>query len=135
MSPVSTIAAGGRVMPARASLLGRPLGWTKAVTGDRLFASWAVSERQGASMPLGGVEPPRRKVRFARLIHAARPRFGGPVVCAACDGNLKPGLVATQGGTARTEVAGSTGPERADGWRWRRRQMRCRATMAAAAPV
>src|SRR5215216_7242654 len=69
MSPVSTIAAGGRVMPARASLLGRPLGWTKAVTGDRLFASWAVSERQGASMPLGGVEPLRRKERFARLIH------------------------------------------------------------------
>ena len=44
--------------------------------------------------------PDLRKERFARLIHAARPRFGGPVVHAACGGNLKPALVAMQGGTA-----------------------------------
>jgi len=38
-------------------------------------------------------------MRFARLIHRRGRVLGGPKVRAACGGNLKPALVATQGGT------------------------------------
>jgi hypothetical protein len=38
--------------------------------------------------PLGGVERPRRKVRFARLIHRRGRDLGGPLVRAADGGNL-----------------------------------------------
>ena len=38
--------------------------------------------------PSGGVERPGRKVRFARLIHRPGRVLGGPVVRAACGGNL-----------------------------------------------
>jgi hypothetical protein len=37
----------------------------------------------------------RRKVRFARLMQRPGRVLGGPVVRAACGGNLKPALVAT----------------------------------------
>jgi hypothetical protein len=40
-------------------------------------------------MPLGGVERPRRKERFARLIHRRVRVLGGPAVRAACGGDLK----------------------------------------------
>ena len=38
--------------------------------------------------PLGGVERPRRMVRFARLIHRPVRVLGGPAARAACGGNL-----------------------------------------------
>jgi hypothetical protein len=53
--------------------------------------------------PLGGVERPRRKVRFARLIQRRGRVLGGPTARAAYGGNLKPALVATQGGTCMTK--------------------------------
>ena len=40
--------------------------------------------------PLGGVEWPRRMVRFAQLIHRRGPVLGGPSVRAACGGILMP---------------------------------------------
>jgi hypothetical protein len=43
----------------------------------------------GHPAPLGGVERPRRVVRFARLIHWPVRVLGGPAVRAACGGNLK----------------------------------------------
>jgi hypothetical protein len=39
-------------------------------------------------------------VRFARLIHRRVRDLGGPAARAACGGNLKPALVATQGARA-----------------------------------
>jgi hypothetical protein len=42
----------------------------------------------------------RRAVRFARLIHRRGRVLGGPAVRAACGGNLKPALAATQRGAA-----------------------------------
>jgi hypothetical protein len=41
------------------------------------------------------MERPRRKERFARLIHRHGRVLGGPAVRAACGGNLEPALVAT----------------------------------------
>jgi len=38
--------------------------------------------------PLGGVERPRREVRFARLIHRRGRASGGPSARAAFGGNL-----------------------------------------------
>jgi hypothetical protein len=43
-----------------------------------------------AHCPLGGVERPRRVVRFARLIHRRVRVLGGPAVRAAYGGNLMP---------------------------------------------
>ena len=51
---------------------------------------------------LGGLERPGRKERFGRLIQRPVRVLGGPAVRAACGGDLKPDLVATQGGRART---------------------------------
>ena len=48
----------------------------------------------------GGVERPRRKERFARLIHRGVRALGGSSARAAFGGNLKPALVATQGDMA-----------------------------------
>jgi hypothetical protein len=62
-------------MPARAWLLGGPLGWTKAVTGDRLVASWTVARGFGASGAVCPPGRPRRMVRFAQLIHRRVPRL------------------------------------------------------------
>jgi hypothetical protein len=45
--------------------------------------------------PLGGVERPRRLVRFARLIQRPVRVLGVPSVHAAFGGSLKPALVAT----------------------------------------
>jgi len=56
-------------------------------------------EASGAKCPLGGVERPGRKVRFARLIHRPGRVPGGPTVRAAYGGNLKPDLAVTPGGT------------------------------------
>jgi hypothetical protein len=46
------------------------------------------------------VERALGKVRFARLIHSGARVLGGPAARAACGGNLKPALVATQGDAA-----------------------------------
>jgi hypothetical protein len=43
--------------------------------------------RQSVLAPLGGVVPPRRVVRFARLIHRRGRVAGGPAVRAAYGGN------------------------------------------------
>jgi hypothetical protein len=47
------------------------------------------------------VERPRRKVRFARLIQRPGRVLGVPSARAACGGNLKPILVATDGDSVR----------------------------------
>jgi hypothetical protein len=44
--------------------------------------------RHGLMAPLGGVERPRRAVRFARLMHRRVRVLGGPTVRAASGGNL-----------------------------------------------
>jgi hypothetical protein len=44
-------------------------------------------KNRGRLAPLGGVERPRRVVRFARLIHRRGRDLGGPAVRAACGGN------------------------------------------------
>jgi hypothetical protein len=84
------LAAGGRVMPTRAWLLGVRLGWIMAVGG----IAWSLhgrlpmgSERPGC-MPPRGVVRPGRVVRFARLIHRRGRVLGGPAVRAAFGGNL-----------------------------------------------
>jgi hypothetical protein len=41
-----------------------------------------------ATRPSGGVKRPRRAVRFARLLHRLAAFLGGPLVRAACGGNL-----------------------------------------------
>ena len=64
---------GGHV-PTRAWLLGGPLGRIMAVTGDRLVASRTVWERPGLYGPLGGVEQPRRRVRFRVIDPWTYPR-------------------------------------------------------------
>jgi hypothetical protein len=51
--------------------------------------------------PLGGVERPRRKVRFARLIHAARPRSWRTCGPRRLRRQFESDLAATQGGSAR----------------------------------
>jgi hypothetical protein len=56
---------------------------------------------------LGGVERPRRVVRFARLIHRLGRVLGGPAARAASGGNPMPALVATKGGAAGVRAAGS----------------------------
>jgi hypothetical protein len=43
--------------------------------------------RENAGTLLGGVERPRRMVRFARLIHRRGRDFGGPAVRAASGGS------------------------------------------------
>jgi hypothetical protein len=50
-----------------------------------------------AQSPLGGVERPRRKVRFARLIHAARPRSWRTYGPRRLRRQSEPVLVATHG--------------------------------------
>jgi hypothetical protein len=92
---VPALAAGGRVMPTQAWLLGGPLGWIVAVTGGSPGRFMDGLGASGAVCPLGGVERPRRKERFARLMQWHGRVFGGPSVRAAC-GNLKPALAATR---------------------------------------
>jgi hypothetical protein len=55
-------------------------GWRTPGLGGRAHLS--------SSVPLGGVERPRRAVRFARLTHRRVRVLGGPAVRAACGGNL-----------------------------------------------
>jgi hypothetical protein len=98
LSPVPTFAARGRVMPTRAWLLGGPLGWIMPLTGDRLVASWTVSERPRQYAPSGEWSGRAEWMRFAGLIHRRVRILGGPADCAACGGNLTPAVVATQGG-------------------------------------
>jgi hypothetical protein len=43
---------------------------------------------RGQLAPLGGVERPSRKVRFARLMHRPVRVLGGPAVRAACGASL-----------------------------------------------
>jgi len=51
--------------------------------------SWLAERTSAGQSPEGGVERPRRMVRFARLIHAARPRLlGRPSAGAAFRGSL-----------------------------------------------
>ena len=57
-------------------------------------------ERLRVHCTLGGVERPRRKVRFARLIQRRGRDLGGPSARAAFGGNVAPDLVATQRGVA-----------------------------------
>jgi hypothetical protein len=57
--------------------------------------------------PLGGMERACRKVRFARLIHRQARVLGGPTARAACGGNPKPALAATQGGACMTKPCAS----------------------------
>ena len=65
MSPVPTLAVGGKVIPTRAWLLDEPLGWIMAVTGGRSPGRFMHSlGASGAICPLGGVERLRRVVRF-----------------------------------------------------------------------
>jgi hypothetical protein len=54
------------------------------------------SERPGLYGPLGGVERPGRKVRFARLIHAARPRLLADLRSAPPAAAIRLPLVGTQ---------------------------------------
>jgi hypothetical protein len=49
-------------------------------------------------------------MRFARLIHRPVRDLGGPAVRAAFGGNLKPALLATQGGTARARIGPDARP-------------------------
>src|SRR5215218_3326924 len=58
---------------------------------------------RGILAPLGGVERPRRKVRFVRLIDRRGRDLGVPSSRAASGGSLKPALVATQGGACNTK--------------------------------
>jgi hypothetical protein len=95
-----------------------------------------IARQAGASYPpagpLGGVERPGR-VDALRAFDSRPGRvLGGPAVRAACCGNLKPALVVTQRGR-QDKAAGPQGRERAVGRRLGR-QVRCRATMATAAP-
>jgi hypothetical protein len=46
-------------------------------------------------------------VRFARLIHRQARVLGGPTARAACGGNPKPALAATQGGACMTKPCAS----------------------------
>ena len=58
---------------------GRPLGWVKAVTGDRLVASWTVAREFGASgavCPSGEWCGRAGVVRFVRLMHRRGRAFG-----------------------------------------------------------
>jgi hypothetical protein len=87
----------GHADPGVAS--GGPLGWVKAGQG----IAWSLRGRSQSvwgCMSPRGVERPRRKVRFARLIHRPVRVLGGPSARAAFGGNLKPALVAAQGGMA-----------------------------------
>jgi hypothetical protein len=54
-----------------------------------LYSLASREHRCGRLAPLGGVERPRRAVRFAGLIHRPVRVLGGPVVRAACGGDLK----------------------------------------------
>ena len=56
--------------------------------------------------PLGGVERPRRVVRFARLMHRRVRVLGGPAARAAYGGKFKPGPLAAQGGLLAPPFAG-----------------------------
>jgi len=93
MSPVPTLAAGARVMPTRAWLLvaarldqgrDRWIAWSFYARSPWVWNVW------GCMPPSGGVERPRRKERFARLIQRRGRDLGGPTVRAASGGNLKP---------------------------------------------
>jgi hypothetical protein len=56
-----------RVMPSLVWRLGGPLGLIMAMAGDRLVASWTVSERAGLYAPSGsGADHP-----YAMRAHAA----------------------------------------------------------------
>jgi len=55
-------------------------------------------KHRGRLAPLGGVERPRRKVRFARLIHRRVRAFGPAFGRRRLRRRFQPGLVATQGG-------------------------------------
>jgi hypothetical protein len=75
------------------------LGWRTAAS-----VKHPIRDRRRLA-PLGGVERALGKVRFARLIHSGARDLGGPAVRAACGGNLKPALVATQGNAASTAIS------------------------------
>src|SRR6266545_4393668 len=64
--------------------------------------------------PLGGVERPRRKVRFARLMQRRVRDLGGPSAGAAFGGNLSPPWLPRT--VVRTTRAGRSATLRARGW-------------------
>jgi hypothetical protein len=80
-------------------LLGGPLGWIMALTGDRLVASRTVSERPRQYAVLGGVERPCRVVRFARLM-IGLSAFSADLWSAPPAAAVSADVVASQGGVA-----------------------------------
>jgi hypothetical protein len=95
--------ASSAALPARPGVHGGRGGWTYASpyagptrTSGVPRTGWAADHRW--SRPLRGVERPRRKVRFARLIHAARPRSWRTCGPRRLRRQYQPALVATDGG-------------------------------------
>src|SRR5215207_11608182 len=123
MSPVLVLAAGGRVMPIRAWLLvaarldqGRNRG--SPVQGILWsFHGWSPVESgaSGAVCPSGGVERPRRMVRFVRLMHRRVRAFWPAFGRRRLRRQSQPDLSTTQGGTAwdRLALAGVPGSKKA----------------------
>jgi hypothetical protein len=116
------VTLGGRRVRVR-----RPRVRTADGTGE-------VAVRNGPSfLPLGGVDRPRRAVRFARLLQRRGRVLGGPAARAASGGSLSLAwLPRSVEGRTRPQV--HRAGKRAVGWRRLGRQVRCRATMASAAP-
>jgi hypothetical protein len=85
-------------MPTRAWLLGVRLGRIMAVEGDRLVASWTGLGASGAGAPSRGVEQEAERTRFARLIHAARPRSWRTCGPRRLQWQAESGLIAAHGG-------------------------------------
>jgi hypothetical protein len=67
--------------------------------GQTPFGGPVGRKERGRLAPLGAVVRPRRKVRFARLIHAARPRSWRTFGPRRLRRQSEPALIATQGGT------------------------------------
>ena len=74
------------------------LGWIMAVEGDRLVASWTGLGASGAGAPSRGVEREAERTRFARLIHAARPRSWRTCGPRRLQWQAESGLIAAHGG-------------------------------------
>jgi hypothetical protein len=72
---VPALAAGGRVMPTQAWLLGGPLGWIVAVTGGSPGRFMDGLGASGAVCPLGGGGAAAPQGALCAIDAMARPRF------------------------------------------------------------